>query len=245
MRPVKPGDPLLPALTAQWYNDTLKTINNLPPPRKKQRIPREGLIYCKVDDNSVSAESYTPVAIRNILADGPEVGPPILEVTNDFFYSLSTGDTLGIAQEPVEPGATILCCFIGISKLRHTTLAWREGRGIVYDHGNISTDPTRNHFSSTRGAGWRQIGSQDGFNIVIVSPHEDCNRVRGTLTSALLETDSTGTITNLLGINAPSLFLDDPLTVSNPHNYSADSGALVRAEWVYGNNAWEIYQVSC
>jgi hypothetical protein len=234
MRPVNVGDPILPALTAKWYNDTLKTLNDRKPLPPGKKIPREGLVYCSVASGASDAAEYTEVYISGVISDGSEQGPPILEVNNTG--TLTEDVTFGIAQEPVTAGATILCCFSGISKLG-TTPASKQGYGVIWDE-NLNT------FARTRGTGWRRLGSDGTYDIVLIGPTQDCNRVRGTLTGALLSSGG-GTLTNLLGINAPAIFLDDPLTVTNPHGYEADSGALARAEWVYGNNAWEIYQVTC
>lgn len=241
MKPVNPGDPLLPALTAKWYNGTLEVIQNKGRKPKKKVPPDPGQFYCRVaDDANPSDGPYTVIYISDIISDGTEVGPPLLEV-NNLTPGIEEETIFGIAQEPVVPGGTILCCFSGITKANifYTVTTSGDGYGMV-------ADLSEGQFKGTRHEGWKRIGYDGKYEIIFLSTIQECNRVRGNLGVELTgSTSQEATLTNLIGINSPSYFLPDPLTVHNPHGFEADEGALARAEWVFGTKKWEIYQVTC
>ena len=242
LEPVQPGDKLLPRLSAQWFNGTLESIRGeRQRPKNKKRVRHHNELYCYVNSD---VSRYSAAGLISV-KEGPSVSRlPIIEGDHEHI----TPSNWVIPQETKRAGEICLCVVMGITRafveinegLIHSGVTWGDGLdpGLKTAHigkGTFLGAVTPND------QGWA-FGELALINIGVMNR---ASRVTGLLVSAMPAVSGLYDINTVKGIDGEYQSLLGNLSVHNTHEFEADEGALVRAEWHYENKRWEIYQVTC
>ena len=230
--PASPGDPLFPKLTASWYNNTLP--ENASKGRKGKRIilPREGEILCVAEDEISRFDAVGVTELKDTDTLTYQRTPAVSKADVDQHNWV-------VAQEGGVAGGPVLCVVFGLTR------AWVATHDV--DDNCVVFDPDSGALTTAK-EGKAQIlvkGGSSFPSLINIGVQPNVIRVVGTLASAMPATEANYTVQNLKGVNFTAEELSSSIAARNVHEFEADAGALVRAEWVYDNNRWEIYQVTC
>ena len=230
--PVSPGDALFPRMTASWYNDTLQ--RNVSNGRRKKSVPllREGELYCV--GAGTSSPRYEPVGLSTLINtdDSRE---------RATFVSVDDVDQHNwvIPQEDVVENRPVLTVVFGLTRAWVTT-DQESDNCVIYDPDSSTL------VTAKEGKAQILVKGDSSFpSLINIGVQCNCIRAVGTVTTALTGTVGPYTLENLKGVNFTADELSSSISVYNVHSWVADSGALARAEWVYDNARWELYQISC
>jgi len=230
--PVSPGDPLLPSLTAPWYNSTLPKNDPQAKGRSNIFLPREGELLGIAKDSD--GTRFNPVAVTTLGNEEEyHVRTPYVSTAD-----LDQHNWI-IPQEDLVEGGAVMCVVFGLTRAWVSTTRASDNC-VIYD-------PVSSTLITAK-EGKAQIlvkGGSSFPSLINIGVQCNCIRVVGTLTSTMPAVAASYGISNLKGVNFTAQELSTSISAYNAHRFEADSGALVRAEWVYDNARWEIFQVSC
>lgn len=232
---VSPGEPLRPKFTAEWYNHTIQPHN--PSSQKRggkhfHRVLREGELYCLAEDSTT--ERFNPVFITgyaNTDIDGPRI-PTIASTPEDEHDWV-------IPQSDMKEDGLILTVVSGLTK------AWVQTRSV--DDKCVVYNPSKQVLETAKEGKAQMLvrGDSQFPSLINIGVQSQVIRIVGTLSGALIGTPSFASIGNLRGVNFFANALGASISALNIHEFEADAGAVVRAEWVMEPGRWEIYQVTC
>lgn len=230
---VTKGEPLLPRMTADWFNSTLKQD-------KDHRdgmgisLPREGECYCKVE-GATAVSRFNPAAVTNLVSDAGGVERiPIIAGTgmNEFNWV--------IPQENAQQNGVCLTVVEGITKAYVTQISSAH-TSVFYNRATSRLETARDGKAHILVYG----GSSAVPSLITVGRQTQCIRIVGKVTGGLNGTITNAVVGTLRGVNMSASFLGSSITAYNIHAFTADPNAIVRAEWVHSQSRWEIYQATC
>lgn len=138
MRSVSPGEPILPALTAEWYNHTIK--QHPPPPGNGPQTHRhQNRILAKLNNASQVVDRFTPVGIVGPVNDRKVehvcyVNKSVLDEYNWIIPQAAMNSTHP-TQECVYFGVTFASVLIRNAYHRYVTLDGGTNQLVSSDYG--------------------------------------------------------------------------------------------------------------
>jgi len=129
--PVQKGEPLLPRLTADWYNSTLKETSVDAQDNNLEKRLREGELRCVCTDGTT--ERYKPVALTGLAAEEDKLSriPNIDDTSTDEYNWV-------IPQEDLVKDGTILCVVTGLTRAWVTRNSI-DDKFVTYKNGQLET----------------------------------------------------------------------------------------------------------
>jgi hypothetical protein len=205
----------------------------------------------------VSQQRY--IEFRNVSGhDIPGFG--VLQITGSEIAGVGR-KILTVTRPDGTAGATFainsnLPVAAGSSSYGVCTMSWPAT--AAYDTGdgtptiNQTWGPKSGQFTLAKGnPGFRIVGTAESGRVFVTCiPGDGYGRIKGLLVGAMETTDTTHTMDNIVVISGadPRTDPDDPdeaITFNNAHEWEADDNALVRVEYVPGQEHPDAYQVTC
>ena len=221
--------------TAEWYNKTLE----IPPPSRKhkavQHLP-SGFIYGALPTGQ-TVEKEAVAVTDHYLSNSPFPTPILsMQGITPFNWGVSLENKSGSTNGNTV--ASNLICIQGITFANVTR---------IDDTDQCVTYSLTNNRLETAPYGKAQLlsYSEGEPSLICIGTCYQATRIVGHLLGAINGEDVDVGIGTLRGINGFAETLGNTITARNIHKFTSDSGAVVRAEYVYENCRWEIYQADC